>query len=787
MLINHTLTNINQGVSQQHSEARDETQVDEMINCIPDISRGIFRRNPISTISTTDNLFTSNPNFFSYSFNRGDDSKYIVQINSNNQIRVIDSITGSEVLAPVSNTYLAVAGGDTYNNIYDSFSAITIKDFTFIVNRNKTTEYSTTVSGTADAEKNAAIYWVKDITAFVTETSTEGTTASQATVSNYEGYTYTLTNGVDTATVKGERTYTWNTVTEEFDLDVDRITAEDIATEMASQLGANYSSSGPFVYWTGTSAPGEWSWGDNANSSASLGFNGEVADASELPATINDDIISYYNLNHGGLFVYVSGGTDDNIGYWLEYELGVGWKESRKPGMKNTLNASTMPHVLVRDSAGDFHFVEYTTTALALIPGLSDTQLGWKERLYGDTATATDPAFIGSAITDIMFYQNRLTFLSDDSILFSEINVYGNFFPTSIRALVESDYIELTVATQDVSSLRYMVEFADRLIIFSDTTQYMLQETSGVAYERRGAISVSNAAVTIASKFNMTPEVKPVVIGDTLYFISKLGSSSHLFAYAQSSKVADKFVAFDVTTHVPTYITENIFRISGHSTLGYVIIGEYGSNTLYVYNGTTLGEEKVQNAIHKWEAPLPVIGFNVIDNDLYLGMLDGTKIVYGSMPLNTPVDYTAITYQDEIDTVDTDYTSSIDFSEWNVKQDGYGNTRGRLQLRTINYSIDEDSEYTTTLVNQDLQLVTFDSLIKTGTWDDTGVWCDACPWVDTGYKFSRTYTNDEQITVMANTKRTSITFSNSTENTSKGFNLKTLNYEGFYYQRSRRY
>lgn len=777
-LINHTLKNITQGVSQQHDEARYETQVEEMINCIPDLSRGLYRRNPISTIaSINDTTFNSNPNFFTYAYDRGDNEKYQLQINNNNQLNVIDLASGT-TLDTFTNTYLSVGINDTYPNIYDSFKALTIGDVTFIVNRNKTTAMSSTLDGVLDSETKTAIYWIKDITTVETTVQTEGDTTSSATASNYEGYSYTL-NG---QTVQAKREYTWNATTGVFDLTVDILSGPDIATELARLLNiadpGKYAASGSYVYWIGSTAPTTWDWSDSNASNASFGFNGEVVDSSRLPSTIPDDIMTVYT---NGLHVYVSGGSADDIGYWLKYTSSVGWNESVKPGIANTIEHTTMPYVLVRASDGNFYFSQYTEAALQTIPGLSDTTLGWKKRLYGDIFTSPVPSIIGSPITDIFFYQNRLGFISGSNIVLSGINNYGNMFPSSVRSIISTDVVDVTVASQEVSTLRYAIELADRLIIFADDSQFIVSA--------EGSLAPDTTVITVASKYNVLNNTRPIVVGDSAYFISTIGQSEHLFKYSLSEKVEGKFVATDLSLHTPTYLSNNTFKLVGHSTIGYTLAFEYNSNTIFVFNGAAVGEQQVQAAMHKWVSPLPIVGASIIDNSLYLSLYDSTntKVILGLLDLNTPSDFTVIDYTDDIDSVDNNYTSYIQLSKWYVKDGEFGTKRGRLQIRTIEYSIDDNSYYTTEVTNNDLLLTTFSSVIQTGYWDDTLIWCDACPWIDTGYKFSREFTNDSKVTIMSNNESSTIIFKESVNEPTKGFNLKTINYEGFFYQRSQRY
>ena len=773
MLVNHTINNLSQGVSQQHEEARFETQVSEMVNCIPDISRGVFRRNPVTTIDTINTTaFNSNPDFYTYFYDRGDTEKYCVTINNNNELSVVDIIDGT-TKNTLTSAYLSVGVAD---NVHSSFVSMTIGDFTFISNKTKTGAMSATVNGTAGSNYKEAIYWVKDVTSVETLIQSQSGTSDTQQVSDYEGYTYSL-NGT---TVKGEKTYTWNSGTSTFDLTVDRITASQIATQLASSLGADYEAVDGYVYWKGTGEPTNWTWGDNLSNSVSFGFNGEVSDASKLPASIPDTIVDYYNTTYGSLDVYVTGGTSDGIGYWLTYVKGVGWEEGRQPGMANTLDASTMPHVLVRGSDGNFYLKEYTTTAIATIPGQSDTDLGWKPRLVGDIATAVNPSMVGNTITELFYHKSRIGFVAKDSIVLSKVNSFGTLYPTSIRALVDDDVIDIAVASKELSILRYVIELADRLIVFSDDAQYIV--SSGDT-----PLTPSTAAITTASRYNILPSVRPIIIGDSAFFISSVGQAERLYKYSLSQTVTNKFVAVDVSMHVPSYLQGTTYKLIGHSTIGYTFMLEYNSNTIYVYNGTMIGDKSVQSAMHKWTFQDNIVGGAIVDNALYLVFAVGDELVLTTVQLSTPVDFTTITYTDTIGVTPYNYSSLIEFSEWQIKQEEMGTSRGRLQIRTLLYSLDDSSKYTTVLTNRDLIVTAFESVIKLGTWDDTNTWNDAAPWSDTGYQFSRKYTNDSLITVMGNNKSTKIEFTESENEPTEGFNLKTLNLEGMFYQRSKRY
>jgi len=148
-LVNHTLENLAQGVSQQFAEARFESQVEDMTNCIPSVSRGVLRRNPLIGVSDLDAGLTGS-DYFIYSYDRGTAGEQYIFMVGNGTWLVMNANDGSTISS----------GTDAYLNLpvgaipRDSFDMVTIQDTSFIVNKTKTTTMSATVDGTADSHKD---------------------------------------------------------------------------------------------------------------------------------------------------------------------------------------------------------------------------------------------------------------------------------------------------------------------------------------------------------------------------------------------------------------------------------------------------------------------------------------------------------------------------------------------------------------------------------------------------------------------------------------------------------
>ena len=410
----------------------------------------------------------------------------------------------------------------------------------------------------------------------------------------------------------------------------------------------------------------------------------------------------------------------------------------------------------------------------------------WSDREVGDLESNPDISFVGKKLQDIFFYKNRLGLITLENIILSELSYYNNFWPTSVRFVPDDDSIDLAIATTNITTLRSAVATNYSLILFSDEAQYVLESGDE-------PLTPTTAYIETASKYNYSDSAHPKGIGNQVLFVADVGSYSQLYAYRMSD-TRTVLEADNITAHIPSYIKRGISSIVGHSVLGqmFFLNGEV-SNELYVYNYLESDTNLVQSAFHTWSFEFDILGIFVINNELYLICND--YYIY-NISLEVPGEIDSVVYQDR---GVSDYDSEVLLSRWHVRdENGLGTKRGRLQIRTVQYSIHEDSYYQTTIVDKQRRAqVDPDSLwiLRDGVWDDTRVvdsdiitteWDDDSIWIDGPVYIPRTYQNDEKVTVMGNAETTEIAFGIDPDNPSKGFELHTLNYEGLLVQRSKR-
>ena len=808
-LINNTLSSVASGVTQQYQEGRFDSQVEEMVNCMPSITRGVLRRNPINAVESLTGLTGVLENSFVYSYDRGTGTEqYIVIIPGDGSQHVYNANDGTKLYTTTGQAYLEVPSG---YRAKDSFSAITIGDHTFITNSTKTVGYTSDVA-TSDGYEDMAFYWIKKTVSVTLNQYQTGTGTSGAAVqtgSLLGGYTYNL-NGLNIRGTEDTRpTYdeidlnTSDKIAEHFAVGTHPVydptgvycplaicyvpadyLPEDIndpetwvnATENNSVTSLAPKYEGSVCYndaFTGT----DWAWSDTFGNEASIGVWTVVKDSGELPTILPEDL--------DGFIVKISGGTSGEFDdYYLKYNYEArSWTETVSPGKPLILDPTTMPHVLygLSDGAGGrtFEFNTYREIEADGESLVTPAVSKWGERESGGDNEVDDPSFIGSNITNIFFHKNRLGLLTNDTIVLSRTGDYGAFFVKTVQSVLDDDPIDLAVASTDVTILRHAVPTAGQLILFADDTQFSLRSLEG-------PLTPTSADIAPLSNYTYGGKADAQSIGNRVYFTNQAGGYSQLYSYRITDQGSQLTEANPMTIHLPTYIDKSVSKIVGHDVLGYSFIEvEDTPKELIVLTSVIKGNEDLQNAFHKWTFTENIVSTHIISNSLYI-LFDTGDLV--SMSLEIPGSINDVVYSDTYNNIDgaQSYSSYLIFSEFFLRDaKGKGTVRGRYQLRSLQYTIEEDSKYMTNISSSNQSILDTDTM--TGpTWVDTETWRDDTIWVDVDPMYTREYVDDDKVTVMSDSKKVEITFNSSVAEPTKGFELSTVNIEAFFHQRSTR-
>lgn len=297
-------------------------------------------------------------------------------------------------------------------------------------------------------------------------------------------------------------------------------------------------------------------------------ITGTVQSFSKLPETPNNGI------------VYRIAGTDDSAfrTYYVRRN-GAVWDETFKPGMVNGIDAATMPHALVRQSDGTFVFAPFS----------------WAPRRVGDEDTNPNPGFIGRAIRKVFIYQNRLAFLSDESVVFSVAGDLGNFWRMTVLDYLDSDPVTLAASHTSVSILLDAVAFNDGIMLTSDQTQFSLSNGED-------GVSAANMAIRPVTSYEVNPRAGMVALGTEVYFTTERNGYAAIREYTRIDG-EDSVAAPEITAHVPSYIPSGVHKLIPAVDLGALLTLTDGDpSAIYVYQFYwASGTEKAQSAFHRWD------------------------------------------------------------------------------------------------------------------------------------------------------------------------------------------
>ena len=501
--------------------------------------------------------------------------------------------------------------------------------------------------------------------------------------------------------------------------------------------------------------------GDSYGNQASFVWSHKVQYTTDLPKS----------LGFANAIVNVIGSGDSQfVSYWLKYEDGQ-WIETLDPREDAVLDTARMPHVLVRNGDDTFTLKEYD---------------GWKNRLVGDAESNKEPSFISSAengspkIVDVFFFKNRLGFITERTVIMSEVGGYGNFWRTTVATVLDSDPIDTTVDTTKAIKLQYATYLEDSVMLFSDKTQFKL--------EGGQVLSPSSVQISQTSAYEINTNIRPIYMNDKIFFCVKRGVSTAVMQY-QVKKGSAASEALDITAHVQTYIPENVTRLTGSSVNNMLFLTTDNSSSMFVYKYYDSGDSRVQSAWFEWD--FNGIVYNAFSLGRYLNIMinrndsvEATDWVLGTgiwesdkvwdsnavwysepadlvstdqfeiMPI-APIEYSEAVFLDDVGSDnETIINTIVNIGEWIPEFSQKKDIRGQLQFKTFQISSEENSQF---------ELMIAD--LKRG---DTRI-------------IDAKYTVDRKPMVYGNAKNLEIGIRNRSN---IGFRINSINYEGNYNTRS---
>lgn len=423
----------------------------------------------------------------------------------------------------------------------EDIEILTINDYTFVLNKNKTAAMKSTTSA---AQANEAFVVIRTV----------AYNADYKVTINSTTVTHNTPDTVSGATLD----------------------AGSIAAALASSInalgGITAVQVGPGIYISGTSAF-TISTAGSSQEEGIFAFQDQINVASRLP-----------NQCENGYVVRVTNSDDVNADdVYVEFKTtnnaarGPGvWEETIGPGLKFEIDETTMPHQLVRQANGVFKY----------------EPVDWSDRLVGDDTTNPIPSFIGKKINNMFFYRNRLGLLANEAVIMSRAGDYFNFFANSSQLVAPDDPIDLQATSVRPVTLNYTLSSSVGLLVFGPNEQFILSTDADI-------LSPTTTKINTISTFECDASVDAVSVGTSQAFISKSNLYSKLFLMLNVQKEAAAQID-EATTNVPEYVPSDIDTMVSSPAMSIISLGKAGSDTVYQHRFFIQGENRVQTW-YKWK------------------------------------------------------------------------------------------------------------------------------------------------------------------------------------------
>lgn len=666
-LISQNSPSLINGVSRQPAAQRLSSQCENQLNMLSDVASGVGRRPPMEHIALLGGPVAGaapTGGYYTHLINRGDGQQFVAII-EDGDVNVYNLTTGAEVTV----TDAATGSPGTYNYLDitpsasvtadNSFEAITVADYTFIVNKRKTVTQGSASAGRT--KQHEFILYIRESLAAYHEQN--------------------LTIGATKITAAGTSTSEIGEVLNEV------CTSLGVATNCNDAAGVTAGSTN----WKFTRINDNLLHGyqfQNLGTLEQITYDNSIGDSTQnwvfLATTVSGDppqtpaFSDLPNIAPDAFQVKISGseGSDEDE-YYLSFNYAKKvWVESVRTGLTNGFNADTMPHALIY-SAGAFTF----------------QPLPWSARGVGDTTSAPVPSFVGTQIRGITLHKNRLVVAADENLISTEAGNLFNFWPTTVTTLVDSDPFDIAGTSNRVSIWEHMVNFEGNISVFStigDTIGELVGSTDA-------PLTVKNARIEERATYAFS-DVKPVVLGTGIHFVLDRGGYSSVYRYAKTDVFS--FRADEITGHAQGYIPANVDHMKSSAALGMIVLrSENDPDKLYVYRSHTLGTDQVMASWSTFQFGGfdNILNFDFIETKLYvltqrtdglhLHVMDFGKTDEDEGAGLTPLGYRV--YLDDLVSITGSYSAG--YTTWTVpytmpgdgdylvvKGGAWGNTRGAI-------------------------------------------------------------------------------------------------------------
>ena len=613
-VISRAIPTLLRGISQSSDSLKQPDHADIQDNADSNPVLGLTKRSGLQYVTSLSSSTLGNVHI--QTINRDASERYVA-IFSNGNVKVYD-IDGTEktVNKPDGTSYLNTS------NPRSVMKTVTIADYTFVVNTSISAAMDSTLSGGTGTK---AIIFINQATSKTT-------------------YSVTIDGVTVTDNTDGDSTLSTDTV------------AADLKTGLDAGLtGFTIARNGPVLYV-------------KKNDNSDFSIDGSDTQGDTKMTIVKNSVQRFTDLPTvapNGYVVEIKGDENTDFdNYYVKFVTNNGgafeegqWEETVEAGIPFKFDYATMPHVLVRQADGNFRFAKVDGDTYT-ISSTDYTLPKWGERVVGDVISAPDPSFIGSKINNVFFFRNRLGFLAGDNVILSRVSEFFNFFPETVVTVLDNEPIDVAASHTKVAILKNAVTMGEKLILFSEQTQFVLASSAD-------NLTPKTANVIVATEFESSAAAQPVGSGSSIYFLTEKGSFAGIREYIiqGESQVRD---AANVTIHIPRLIPNNVFKMAVSTNQDILIVlGSDNPNKLYVYRW--LYGSDGNKALSSWftytiNSNRSILNVDFIGTDLFAVIEEANKVTLEKIPFESEFRETNATFEYHLDHKVTEATTGVSVS-----------------------------------------------------------------------------------------------------------------------------
>ena len=344
----------------------------------------------------------------------------------------------------------------------------------------------------------------------------------------------------------------------------------------------------------------------------SSSFNVEVVDKDlmrVMQGSINNVTELPIQCKHGYIVKIANARMSDEDDYFLKFvgdndRDGPGaWVECPEPGIVLGFDDATMPHVIQRTSIANIG----TSSEVATF---TIKQFDYADREVGSNLTNPIPRFVGNPINQVLFFRNRIVFLSKQYVIASRPGTADkpNFWSETALTVSAVDPLDIASSSTLPSDLFNGLEINTGLLLFSSNHQFLLTSDDTT-------LNPDTAKVKSISQYNYNTDIPPISLGTSAGFIDNSGKYSRFQEMYQVKREGEPIV-IETSKAIPTLLEKNIDLLTNSRENSIVLFGKTNSDTVVGYKYLIIGTKQQQASWFKWKFNNPLL-YQFIVNDTY--------------------------------------------------------------------------------------------------------------------------------------------------------------------------